>query len=319
MEYRRLGNSGLRISRIGMGCMSFGTRGFHQWTLEEGEAAPFFRQAVELGVTFWDTANGYGGGSSEEFVGRAVERFARREDIVLATKVHNTMHDGPGGSGLSRKAILSSWTPRYAGSAPTTSTCTSSTASTTTCRSRRPWKPCTTLSRPARSATSEPARWAWQFAKLQRAADLGGWTRLVSMQDQYNLLKREEEREMLPMCADLGVGAIPYSPLGKGRLARPWGQQTLRGDVDQVAKSFDADVDEPVVNAVQAVAAERGVPMAQIGIAWLLTKPVVTAPIVGATKPHHLADAVAALDITLTEEEIERLEVPYLPQPAYWW
>ncbi len=320
MEYRRLGNSGLRISRIGMGCMSFGTRGFHQWTLEEDEAAPFFRQAVELGVTFWDTANGYGGGSSEEFVGRAVKRYARREDIVLATKVHNTMHDGPGGAGLSRKAILEQLDAslrrlgtdyvdlyqlhRFDDDVPVEETMEALHDVVKAGKVRY---------------LGASSMWAWQFAKLQRAADLGGWTRLVSMQDQYNLLKREEEREMLPMCLDLGVGAIPYSPLGKGRLARPWGQQTLRGDVDQVAKSFDLDVDEPVVNAVQAVAEERGVPMAQIGIAWLLTKPVVTAPIVGATKPHHLADAVGALDITLTEEEIDRLEAPYTTQPAYWW
>jgi aryl-alcohol dehydrogenase-like predicted oxidoreductase len=300
--------------------MSFGTRGFHQWTLDEDEAAPFFRQAVELGVTFWDTANGYGGGSSEEFVGRAVKRYARREDIVLATKVHNRMHDGPGGSGLSRKAILEQLDAslrrlgtdyvdlyqihRFDDDVPVEETMEALHDVVKAGKVRY---------------LGASSMWAWQFAKLQRAADLGGWTRLVSMQDQYNLLKREEEREMLPMCLDLGVGAIPYSPLGKGRLARPWGQQTLRGDVDQVAKSFDLDVDEPVVNAVQAVAEERGVPMAQIGIAWLLTKPVVTAPIVGATKPHHLADAVGALDITLTEEEIDRLEAPYTTQPAYWW
>ena len=320
MEYRRLGNSGLRISRIGMGCMSFGTRGFHQWTLEEDEAAPFFRQAVELGVTFWDTANGYGGGSSEEFVGRAIKRYARREDIVLATKVHNTMHDGPGGGGLSRKAILEQLDAslrrlgtdyvdlyqlhRFDDDVPVEETMEALHDVVKAGKVRY---------------LGASSMWAWQFAKLQRAADLGGWTRLVSMQDQYNLLKREEEREMLPMCLDLGVGAIPYSPLGKGRLARPWGQQTLRGDVDQVAKSFDLDVDEPVVNAVQAVAEERGVPMAQIGIAWLLTRPVVTAPIVGATKPHHLADAVGALDVTLTEDEVARLEAPYTTQPAYWW
>jgi len=161
--------------------------------------------------------------------------------------------------------------------------------------------------------------WAWQFAKMQRAADLGGWTRFVSMQDQYNLLKREEEREMLPMCTDMGVGCVPYSPLGKGRLARPWGEHTQRGDTDQVAKTFDLDVDRPVVQAVQQIAEERGVRMAQIGIAWLLSKPVVSAPIVGATKPHHLADAVAAVEIKLTGDEIRRLEEPYTTQPAYWW
>ena len=161
--------------------------------------------------------------------------------------------------------------------------------------------------------------WAWQFAKMQHAADLGGWTRFVAMENQYNLLKREEEREMLPMCADLGVGCIPYSPLGKGRLARPWGQQTQRGNVDQVAKSFDLDIDQPVIDAVQAVAEARGVAMAQVAMAWLLSRPVVTAPIVGATKPHHLADAVDALDLTLADDEIQQLEAPYQTQPAYWW
>ncbi len=320
MEYPRLGKTGLKISRIGMGCMSFGTPGFHQWTLDEEAAQPFFRQAVELGVTFWDTANGYGGGSSEEFVGRAVQRYARREDIVLATKVYNKMHEGPGGSGLSRKAILEQLDAslrrlgtdyidlyqihRFDPDVPVEETME-------------------TLHDAVRSGKvryiGASSMWAWQFAKLQHAADSCGWTRFVSMQDQYNLLKREEEREMLPMCLDMGVGCIPYSPLGKGRLARPWGQHTQRGDTDQVAKSFDLDVDQPVVEVVQQVAEERGVPMAQIGIAWLLSKPVVSAPIVGATKPHHLADAVAAVDIVLSEDEISRLEHPYTTQPAYWW
>ena len=320
MEYGRLGQTGLKIPRIAMGCMSFGNPGFHQWTLDEDASQPFFRQAVELGVTFWDTANGYGGGSSEEFVGRAVKKYARREDIVLATKVHNKMHDGPGGSGLSRKAILEQLDAsltrlgtdyvdlyqihRHDDEVPVEETMEALHDAVRAGKVRY---------------LGASSMWAWQFAKLQRAADEGGWTRFVSMQDQYNLLKREEEREMLPMCADTGVGCIPYSPLGKGRLARPWGQQTQRGSTDQVAKSFDLDIDRPVVEAVQQVAGERGVPMAQIGIAWLHTKPVVSAPVVGATKPHHLADAVAALDITLTDDEIERLELPYTTQPAYWW
>ena len=303
-----------------MGCMSFGNPGLHAWTLDEEAAQPFFRQAVELGVTFWDTANGYGGGSSEEFVGRAIKRYARREDIVLATKVHNTMHDGPGGSGLSRKAILEQLDAsltrlgtdyidlyqihRFDDEVPVEETMEALHDVVKAGKVRY---------------LGASSMWALQFAKLQHAAVLGGWTRFVSMQDQYNLLKREEEREMLPMCLDLGVGAIPYSPLGKGRLARPWGQHTRRGDSDQVAKTFDLDIDKPVVDAVQRIAEERGVPMAQIGIAWLLSKQVVAAPIVGATKPHHLADAVAALDITLTDDEITRLEQPYTTQPAYWW
>ena len=161
--------------------------------------------------------------------------------------------------------------------------------------------------------------YAWQFAKMQHAADRNGWTRFVAMQDQYNLIKREEEREMLPMCLDMGVGAIPYSPQGKGRLTRPWGQQTQRSEVDAVAKSFDLDIDRPVVDAVEKLASERKVPMAAVTLAWVLSKPVVSAPIVGATKPHHLADAVATLDIRLTEGEIRRLEEPYTPQAPYWW
>ncbi|MFI5694817.1 aldo/keto reductase [Kribbella sp. NPDC051586] len=320
MQYRRLGGTGLKVSRVALGCMSFGDRGFHQWTLDEEAAQPFFQQAVELGVTFWDTANVYGLGSSEEFVGRAIKKFARREDIVLATKVSGKMHDGPGGSGLSRKAILeqidASLTRlgtdyidlyqihRFDPDTPVEETMEALHDVVKAGKVRY---------------IGASSMWAWQFAKLQHAADLGGRTRFVSMQDQYNLLKREEEREMLPLCADTGVGCVPYSPLGKGRLTRPWGAHTTRADTDQVAKSFDLDADRPVVEAVQQVADERGLPMAQVSLAWLLTKPVVSAPIVGATKSHHLADAVAAVDLELSEEEVRRLEEPYTTQPAYWW
>jgi len=320
MEYVRLGRTGLKVSRIALGCMSYGIQGFHRWTLDEDAAQPFFRQAVELGVNLWDTANGYGGGSSEEFVGRAIKTYARREDIVISTKVFNTMHPGPGGSGLSRKAILEQLDAslarlgtdyidlylihRYDPDVPVEETMEALHDVVKAGKVRY---------------IGASSMWAWQFAKMQHAADLGGWTRFVAMENQYNLLKREEEREMLPMCADLGVGCIPYSPLGKGRLARPWGQQTQRGDVDQVAKSFDLDIDQPVVDAVQAVAESHGVAMAQVAMAWLLSRSVVTAPIVGATKPHHLADAVGALDVTLTDDEIQQLETPYQTQPAYWW
>ena len=320
MDYVRLGHTGLKVSRIALGCMSYGDPGFHQWTLDEEASQPFFRQAVELGITFWDTANGYGGGTSEEFVGRAVKTYARREDIVLATKVHNKMHEGPGGSGLSRKAILEQldaslrrldtdyidlyYIHRFDPDVPVEETME-------------------VLHDVIKAGKvryiGASSMWAWQFAKMQHAADLGGWTRFVAMENQYNLLKREEEREMLPMCTDMGVGCVPYSPLGKGRLARPWGQHTQRGDTDQVARTFDLDLDQPVVEAVQQVADERGVQMAQIAMAWVLSKPVVTAPIVGATKTHHLADAAAALEIQLTEEEISHLEEPYTTQPAYWW
>lgn len=322
MEYLRLGSSGLRVSRIGLGCMSYGRAhsGMHQWTLDEAAAAPFFQQAVELGVTFWDTANVYQGGTSEEFVGRAIQRYARREDIVLSTKVHGKMHEGPGGSGLSRKAILEQlhaslrrldtdyvdvyFVHRFDDQTPVEETME-------------------TLHDVVKAGKARylgaSSMWAWQFAKMQTAALVNGWTPFAAMQDQYNLLKREEEREMLPMCADMGVGVVPYSPQGKGRLTRPWGEQTARATVDQVAKTFDVPADQPIIEAVEAIAAERGVTMAEVALAWVLSKSVVAAPIVGATKPHHLADAVAALDLALTDDEVRRLEAPYVPQEPYWW
>jgi 1-deoxyxylulose-5-phosphate synthase len=322
VEYTRLGRTGLRVSRIGLGCMSYGNAatGLHQWTLDEDAAAPFFRQAVELGVTFWDTANVYQGGTSEEFVGRAITRFSRQEDIVLATKVSGKMHDGPGGSGLSRKAVLEQadaslrrlgtdyidvyYVHRFDPDTPVEETMSA-------------------LHDLVRAGKvrylGASSMWAWQFAKMQHAAVLGGWTPFSAMQNQYNVLKREEERDMIPMCLDQGVGLTPYSPLAKGRAARPWGEQTARSSTDAVAKAFDRDVDKPVVDAVQAVAAARGVPMAQVALAWMLSKPVVSCPIAGATKPHHLSDAVAALDLDLTEGETAELEQPYTPQDNYWW
>ena len=322
MEYTRLGGTGLKVSRIALGCMSYGdtSRGFNEWSLDEESSQPFFRQAVELGITLWDTANVYQLGSSEEFVGRAVKRYARRQDIVLATKVYGRMHDGPGGQGLSRKAILeqidASLTRlgtdyvdlylihRYDETTPVEETMAA-------------------LHDVVRAGKvrylGASSMYAWQFAKLQHTADLHGSTRFVAMQDQYNLIKREEEREMLPMCQDMGVGCIPYSPQGKGRLTRPWGAQTQRSDQDAVARSFDLDVDRPVVDAVQRVAEARGVPMAQVALAWVLSKPVVSAPIVGATKVHHLADAAAALDLKLTTDEIQRMEEPYTTQAPYWY
>jgi len=321
MEYTRLGGTGLKVSRIALGCMSYGdtSRGFNEWSLDEESSQPFFRQAVELGITLWDTANVYQLGSSEEFVGRAVRTYTRREDVVLATKVYGRMHDGPGGQGLSRKAIMeqidASLTRlgtdyvdlylihRYDETAPVEETMEA-------------------LHDVVRAGKvrylGASSMHAWQFAKLQHTAELHGWTRFVAMQDQYNLIKREEEREMLPMCRDMGVGCIPYSPQGKGRLTRPWGAQTQRSGQDAVAKSFDLDIDRPVVDAVQRVAEARGVPMAQVALAWVLAKPVVSAPIVGATKEHHLADAVAALDLVLTEDEIRRMEEPYTTQAPYW-
>ncbi|MEV5965512.1 aldo/keto reductase [Kribbella sp. NPDC051952] len=317
MEYTRLGNSGLKVSRISLGCMSFGdtSRGFNEWALDDAGAEPVFRQAVELGITFWDTANVYGFGSSEEITGRAIGKYSRREDVVLATKVHFRMHDGPGGSGLSRKAIMeqidASLTRlgteyvdlyqihRFDPETPVEETMEA-------------------LHDVVRAGKvrylGASSMWAWQFAKLQHAADLHGWTRFVSMQNQYSLMQREEEQEMFGLLADQGVGSIPWSPLAKGRLARPWGTQTKRADTDPMGRRFTAANDEPIADAVQKVAEDRGVPMAQIALAWVLHNPVVAAPIVGPTKPHHLADAVAALDLTLTEDEIATLEAPYTPR-----
>jgi aryl-alcohol dehydrogenase-like predicted oxidoreductase len=322
LEYTRLGRTGLRVSRIGLGCMSYGVAaaGMHQWTLDEDAAAPFFRQAVELGVTFWDTANVYQSGTSEEFVGRAITRFSRREDIVLTTKVNGKMHEGPGGSGLSRKAVLEQvdaslrrlgtdyidvyYIHRFDPDTPAEETMSALHALVQAGKVRY---------------LGASSMWAWQFAKLQHVAVLGGWTPFSAMQDQYNILKREEERDMIPMCLDQGVGLTPYSPLAKGRAARPWGAQTARSSSDAVAQAFDRDVDQPVVEAIQRVAEVREVPMAQVALAWLLTKPVVSCPIVGATKPHHLQDAAAALALELTDTEITELEAPYTPQDNYWW
>jgi aryl-alcohol dehydrogenase-like predicted oxidoreductase len=322
MEYTRLGDTGLKISRLALGCMSYGdptTAGAHQWALADDEAQPFFQQAVELGITFWDTSNNYQAGTSEEVVGRAIRRYSRREDIVLATKVFGKMHDGPGGSGLSRKAILeqidASLTRlgtdyidlyqihRFDPEAPVAETMEA-------------------LHDVVRAGKvrylGASSMYGWQFAKLQHAASQGGWTRFVSMQNQYNLLRRQDEPELMAMCADMGVGLVPYSPQGKGRLARPWGEQSTRSSVDHVVQAFDSPDDEPVVNAVQKLAETRGVTMAQVALAWVLRHPVVSAPIVGATRPHHLPEAVAALELTLSDDEVATLEGPYTNQGPSW-
>lgn len=321
MEYAYLGKSGLKVSRIALGCMSFGdtSTGFNDWALDDEAAAPFFKQAVELGITFWDTANVYCAGTSEEIVGRAITRYSRREDVVLATKVHFKMHDGPGGSGQSRKAIMEQVDAslRRLGTDyidlyqihrfdPTTPVEETMEALHDVIKAGKV------------RYIGASAMWAWQFSKLQYTASLHGWTRFISMQDQYSLLQREEEREMQGLLSDQGVSSIPYSPLAKGRVARPFGTLTTRSSNDPVGNAhFDAagDRDKPIVDAVEAIAAGRGVPMAQVALAWVLRNPVVTAPIVGATKSHHLADAAAALDITLTEEECAAMEQYYTPRP----
>lgn len=318
MEYTRLGSSGLRVSRIALGCMSFGrpAESGAGWPLDEDAAQPFFRQALAEGVTFWDTANVYHRGTSEEIVGRALRKYTRREEIVLATKVFFPMHPGPGGSGLSRKAIMeqidASLTRlgvdhvdlyqihRFDPNTPVEETMAA-------------------LHDVVRAGKARylgaSSMWAWQFAKLQHAADRHGWTRFVSMQNQYSLLQREEEREMFGQLADQGVGSIPWSPLAKGWLARPWNTTTDRTTSDALTGRYSgAEENRPIVEAVQQVAAARGVPMAQVALAWVLKNPSVVAPIVGPSDPAHLSDAAAALSLHLTDAEIELLERPYTPR-----
>jgi 1-deoxyxylulose-5-phosphate synthase len=323
MEYTRLGATGLKISRLALGCMSYGdptTERAHQWALIDEKAQPFFQQAIEFGITFWDTANVYQAGTSEEVVGRAIKRYSRREDIVLATKVFGKMHDGPGGSGLSRKAIMeqidASLTRlgtdyidlyqihRFDPDTPVAETMEALHDTVKAGKVRY---------------LGASSMYAWQFAKLQHAADLGGWTRFVSMQNQYNLLRRQDEPELMAMCADTRVGLVPYSPQGKGRLARPWGAQSVRSSVDHVVQAFDSPLDEPIVNVVQKLADVRGVTMAQVALAWVLRNPAVSAPIVGATKPHHLPEAVAALDLELTDDEVTTLEEPFSDHGPSWY
>ncbi|WP_314454767.1 aldo/keto reductase [uncultured Microbacterium sp.] len=314
MQYTRLGSSGLKISRLALGCMSFGdtSRGFNEWALDDAGAEPIFRQAVENGITFWDTANIYGFGTSEEIVGRAIQKYTTREDVVLATKARFKMHDGPGGEGLSRKAIMEQIDAslqrlgtdyvdlyqihRFDYDTPIEETMEALHDLVKAGKVRY---------------LGASAMWAWQFAKMQHTADLHGWTRFVSMQDQYSLMYREEEREMFGLLADQGVGSIPFSPLAKGRVARPWGEQTTRSSNDPVGAAAFSDADKPVADAVQQVAEARGIPMAQVALAWVLQNPVVSAPIVGATKQKHLEDAIASLDIQLTDDETAALEAPY--------
>ncbi len=322
MQYTRLGATGLRISRLALGCMSYGdptVPGAHPWALTEEQAFPFFQQAVELGITFWDTANVYQAGTSEQITGRAITRYSRREDIVLATKVRGKMHDGPGGEGLSRKAILEQVDAslrrlgtdyidlyqihRFDEESPVEETMEALHDVIKAGKVRY---------------IGASSMYAWQFAKLQHAADLGGWTRFASMQNQYNLLRRQDERELMAMCGDMGVGLVPYSPNGKGRLARPVGEQSTRSSTDHVVQSFDSPHDEPVINAVQQLAQTRGVAMAQIALAWVLRNPLVSAPIIGATKPHHLPQAAEALDLALSHEEAATLETPYVNAGPSW-
>ncbi|HEY6145877.1 MAG TPA: aldo/keto reductase, partial [Solirubrobacterales bacterium] len=302
-----------------LGCMTFGepNRGGHEWTLGEEESRPIIRKAVEAGINFFDTANVYSDGTSEEFVGRALKDFVPREEVVIATKVHGRMRPGPNGAGLSRKAILAEIdnSLRRLG-----------TDYVDLYQIHR-WDYDTPIEETLEALNdvvrAGKARYigassmhAWQFAKALEASRANGWARFVSMQDHLNLLYREEEREMLPFCRDQGIAVIPWSPLARGRLTRDWDAASARSETDAFGKVLYAateDADRRVVEAVARIAAARGVPRAQVALAWLLQKPGVTAPIVGATKVGHLEDAVAALSLQLEPQEIADLEAPYIP------
>ncbi len=320
MEYTRLGNTGMEVSRICLGCMGFGDSrlGHHGWVIDEESSRPIIQKALELGINFFDTANVYAGGTSEEFLGRALKDFAKRDDIVLATKVHGRMQEGPNGAGLSRKAILREidnslkrletdyvdlyQIHRWDYATPIEETMEAMHDVVKAGKARY---------------IGASAMWTWQFQKALHVAEKNGWTRFVSMQDHLNLIYREEEREMLPLCRAEGIGVIPYSPLASGRLTRDWSAaSSLRAETDQIARSkYDssADTDQAVVQRVAEIAEKRGVLRVHVALAWLIQKAPVTAPIIGATKLSHVEDAVNAVSVKLTSEEVAYLEEPYVP------
>lgn len=322
MEYTKLGTTGLDVSRICLGCMGFGdaTRWIHQWVLNEDNSRPIIKHALDLGINFFDTANVYSLGRSEEILGRALRDMAQRDEVVIATKLHGKMREGPNGGGLSRKAIFSEIDHslqrlqteyvdlyiihRWDDDTPIEETLEALHDVVKAGKARY---------------LGASAMWAWQFHKALHVAEQHGWTRFVSMQDHLNLIYREEEREMLPLCRAEGIGVTPYSPLASGRLTRDWtAESSLRADTDQIAKSkyaATADTDRQVVERVAALADKHGVPRVHIALAWLLQKQPVTAPIIGATKIGHLDDAVGALAVTLTADEVAHLEAPYVPHP----
>ncbi|MGW1610614.1 aldo/keto reductase [Streptomyces sp. NPDC002285] len=319
MQYVKLGSTGLDVSRICLGCMTYGLpdRGTHEWTLDEEASRPLIRQALDAGINFFDTANVHSDGTSEEIVGKALRDFARRDEIVLATKVNGRMRPGANGAGLSRKAIMTEidhslarlgtdyvdlyQIHRFDPHTPVEET----------------MEALHDLVRAGKVRyIGASSMYAWQFSKMQHTAERHGWTKFVSMQNYYNLLYREEEREMLPLCADQGVGVLPWSPLARGRLTRDWGTVTDRSASDNFGSRLYVDSDRVVVEAVTRVANERGVPRAQVALAWVLHQDTVTAPIIGAAKPQHLEDAVAAVELELTEKELEELQQPYAPHPV---
>jgi aryl-alcohol dehydrogenase-like predicted oxidoreductase len=322
MDYVKLGQTGLKVSRVCLGCMTYGVpeRGGHPWSLAEEQSRPFIKRALELGINFFDTANTYSDGTSEEIVGRALRDFARREEVVIATKVFYPMREGPNALGLSRQSILTEIDAslRRLG-----------TEYVDLYQIHR-WDKHTPIEETLEALhevikagkaryIGASSMYAWQFSKAQYTARLNGWTRFASMQNHYNLLNREEEREMMPLCAAEGVGVIPWSPLARGRLTRPWGETTNRMATDDFGRTLygaTEDSDRQIVDRVSEIANNRGVPRAQVALAWVAQKPFVTAPIVGASKPHHLDDAIAALSLNLSPEEIASLEEPYVPHPV---
>ncbi|SEM21582.1 Predicted oxidoreductase [Mesobacillus persicus] len=322
MEYVKLGNTGMDVSRLCLGCMSFGVpeRGSHQWVLNEGESRPMIKKALDHGINFFDTANVYSDGTSEEIVGRVLKEYANRDEIVIATKVHGRMHKGPNGAGLSRKAIMSEidhslqrlgtdyvdlyQIHRWDYETPIEETMEALHDVVKAGKARY---------------IGASSMYSWQFLKALHIAEKNGWTRFVSMQNHLNLLYREEEREMLPLCREEKIGVIPWSPLARGRLTREWEESTGRSKTDEFGKYLyaqTAEADRIVVERVAELAKKRGVPRAQIALAWVLQKEPVTSPIIGATKLSHLEDAIAALKVELSPEEVAFLEEPYIPHPV---
>ena len=319
MKYVRLGHTGLQVSRLCLGCMSYGEpeRGNHPWTLPEAASRPFLKKALDAGINFFDTANVYSDGSSEEIVGRALADYTRREDVVIATKVNGRMRPGSNGAGLSRKAIMGEIDAslkrlgtdyvdlyqihRWDYGTPIEETMEALHDVVKAGKARY---------------IGASSMFAWQFARALAVADAHGWTRFVSMQNYVNLLYREEEREMLPLCRDQNIAVIPWSPMARGRLTRDWDATSARVETDEFGRTLyakTADADRAVVEAVAKVAAARGVPRAQVALAWVLQTPGITAPIIGATKLEQLDDSIAALTLTLSADEIAALEAPYVP------
>ncbi|WP_151083449.1 aldo/keto reductase [Nocardioides cynanchi] len=316
MEYTRLGNTGLEVSRITVGCMSWGDGGTTRpWTRDEAFAEETIAAALDAGINFFDTANVYSAGTSEEYTGRSLWKHADREDVVLATKVNGRMRPGPNGAGLSRKAILQEIDASLS---------RLETDYVDLYQIHR-WDPHVPIEETMEALhdvvragkaryLGASSMYAWQFAKAQHVAERHGWTPFVSMQNHYNLIYREEEREMIPLCRDQGVGIIPWSPLARGRLTRPWDTSTARSETDEWGSSLYRDQDAAVVDKVHAVAERHGVSRAQVALAWLLAQPGVTSPIVGITKPEHLSDAVASVDLELTADELDELGADYEPR-----